>query len=345
MQQQTIDTDRRRTLGFGLSVAGLAASAALPRRVRAAEGTIRIAEQFGIIYLLLNIAQDQKLIEKHGRDLGIDVRPQWVKLPSGAAVNDALLSGQIDIAAAGLSPLLSMWDRTRGAQNVRGVAALGNFPYWLVSNNPKVQSIADFTERDRIALPAVGVSFQARILQLAAARTWGDGQFNRLDRISVAMPHPEAAQAILKGGGDLSAHFGNPPYQEQALGSINSHIVLKSYDVLGGPSTAAVVYATEQYRSENPVTYTAFVRALVEAAQLAVGDPEKGAESFLRVSKLPMDRKTIARIIASRDAQPRLTPQNTLTMAQFMHRIGAIKNQPTAVRDYFFNDPHNLAGT
>ena len=32
-----------------------------------AEGQIRIAEQFGIVYLLLNVAQDQKLIEKHAK--------------------------------------------------------------------------------------------------------------------------------------------------------------------------------------------------------------------------------------------------------------------------------------
>jgi len=31
------------------------------------------------------------------------------------------------------------------------VASLGNFPYYLVSNNPKVKSIADFTEQDHIA--------------------------------------------------------------------------------------------------------------------------------------------------------------------------------------------------
>ena len=36
-----------------------------------AEGQIRIAEQFGIVYLLLNVAQDQKLIEKHAKAAGV----------------------------------------------------------------------------------------------------------------------------------------------------------------------------------------------------------------------------------------------------------------------------------
>src|SRR5690606_24142247 len=125
--------------------------------------------------------RDQQLIEKHGRQAGVDIDVQWTRLSGGAAVNDALLSGAIDIAGAGVGPLLTIWDRTLGRQNVRGVASLGNFPYYLVSNNPNVKTIADFTDKDRIALPAVGVSVQARVLQLASAKLWGDEHYNRLD--------------------------------------------------------------------------------------------------------------------------------------------------------------------
>lgn len=124
-------------------------------------------EQFGIVYLLLNVAQDQKLIEKHGRKQGVEIDVDWVKLSGGAAINDALLSGSIDIASAGIGPLLTVWDRTAGKQNVKGLASLGNFPYYLISTNPNVKTIADLSEKDRIALPAVTVSVQARILQMA----------------------------------------------------------------------------------------------------------------------------------------------------------------------------------
>jgi NitT/TauT family transport system substrate-binding protein len=123
-----------------------------------AEGKLRIAQQFGVVYLLLNVAQDQKLIEKHGAALGQPIQVEYVQLSGGNAVNDALLSGAIDMAGAGVGPLLTIWDRTNGRQNVKGVASLGNFPYYLVSTNPKVRSIADFGEHDRIALPAVSVS-------------------------------------------------------------------------------------------------------------------------------------------------------------------------------------------
>ena len=310
-----------------------------------AEGQLRIAEQFGIVYLLLNVAQEQKLVEKHGKAAGVDIKVEFLKLSGGAAVNDALLSGNIDIAGAGVGPLLTIWDRTHGKQNVRGIASLGNFPYYLVSTNPAVKTIADFSDKDRIALPAVGVSVQSRVLQLASAKLWGDKDFNRLDKLSVALPHPDAAAALTKGGTEINAHFGNPPFQEQELaGNPAAHIVLKSYDVLGGPSSATVLYATEKFRTDNPKTYKAFVDALSEAATFVTANPEKAADLYIKVSNARIDRDLLLKIIKNPEVQFKITPQNTFALAEFMHRVGAIKNKPASARDYFFGDAHNAAG-
>ncbi|MEF7617062.1 ABC transporter substrate-binding protein [Aquincola sp. MAHUQ-54] len=310
-----------------------------------AEGQIRIAEQFGIVYLLLDVAKDQKLIEKHGKAQGVDVKVSFVTLSGGSAVNDALLSGSIDIAGAGVGPLLTLWDRTYGKQNVRGVASLGNFPYYLVSNNPSVKTIADFTDKDRIAVPAVGVSVQSRVLQLASAKLWGDAQYNKLDKISVAVPHPEATAAIIKGGTEITGHFGNPPFQEQSLaGNPAAHIVLKSYDVLGGPASATVLYATEKYRKENPKTYRAFTDALAEAAAFITKNPEEAADIFIRTNRSNVDRKLLLSIIKNPEVQFKLAPENTYALAEFMHRVGAIKNKPASAKDYFFDDAHVAGG-
>jgi len=324
----------------------LASLALLLARPAAAEGQLRIAEQFGVVYLLLNVAQDQGLIEKHGKALGIDIKVEYVKLSGGANVNDALLSGSIDVAGAGVGPLLTVWDRTYGRQNVRGIASLGNFPYYLVSNKPGVKTIADLSDQDRIALPSVSVSVQARILQMASAKLWGDAQFARLDKIQVAVPHPEATAAIVKGGTEIDGHFGNPPFQEQELaGNPNAHIVLKSYDVLGGPASATVLYGTEKFRKDNPKTYRAFVDALAEAAALIRNHPDQAADIFIRTNKSGIDRKLLLGIITNPEVQFTPTPQNTLGLAQFMQRIGAIKNRPASARDYFFDDPHNAGAS
>ncbi|MDO9434432.1 ABC transporter substrate-binding protein [Hydrogenophaga sp.] len=330
---------KKRLFVNSLLLAALTASASFAAQ---AEGQIRIAQQFGVVYLLLNVAEEQKLIEKHGKAAGVDVKVEFVRLSGGSAVNDALLAGQIDIAGAGVGPLLTIWDRTKDKQNVRGVASLGNFPYYLVTNNPAVKTIADFTDKDRIALPAVGVSVQSRVLQLASAQRWGQDQFNKLDKLQVAIPHPDATAAIIKGGTEISAHFGNPPFQNQALaGNPKARIVLNSYDVLGGPSSATVLYATEKFRSENPKTYRAFTSALQKAAEYITKNPEGAADIYLRTGQGAIDRNLLLSIIKNPEVQFKLTPENTFKLATFMHSVGAIKNKPASAKDYFFDDPHS----
>lgn len=327
---------------MGLFAAGVTA----PGAAHAEEGKLRIAQQFGIVYLLLNVAQDQRLIEKHGKAAGVDIQVEFLQLSGGSAVNDALLSGNIDIAGAGVGPLFTLWDRTRGRQNVRGVASLGNFPYYLVSNNPAVKTIADFTDKDRIAVPAVGVSVQSRVLQFASAKLWGDKDFNRLDRLQVAVPHPDAAAAIIKGGTEITGHFGNPPFQEQELaGNPKARIVLNSYDVLGGPASATVLYATEKFRKDSPKTYQAFLAGLNEAAQFVAANPEKAADIYLKVTGAKTDRALLLQIIKNPEVQFKVQPENTLGLGQFLHRVGAIKHKPEALKDYFFDDALTARGS
>ncbi|WP_250510378.1 ABC transporter substrate-binding protein [Caballeronia sp. GACF4] len=311
-----------------------------------AEGTLRVAEQFGVVYLLLNVARDQKFIEQEGKKQGVDIKVDWAKLSGGASINDALLSGSVDIAAAGVGPLLTIWDRTHGKQNVKGVASLGNLPYYLVSNDPRVKTIADFSDKDRIAVPAVGVSVQSRILQFASAKQWGDKQYDRLDKLTQAVPHPDAAAAIIAGGTEINAHFGNPPFQQQELaGNPKAHIVLNSYDVLGGPSSATVLYATEKFRNENPKTYRAFVDGLNDAARFVTANPEKAADIYLRVNNAKLDRDLLLKVIKDPAVQFKVQPQNTFPLARFMHRVGAIKNDPKSWQDYFFDDPVTRGGS
>ncbi|SUD39833.1 ABC transporter substrate-binding protein [Ectopseudomonas mendocina] len=320
---------------FGLSL-GLLVGSLAPQAAQA-EGQIRIAEQFGIVYLLLNVVRDQQLIEKHGQADGLDIKVDWQQLSGGSAVNDALLSGAIDIAGAGIGPLLTVWDRTQGRQNVKGVASLGNFPYYLLSNDPKVKSIADFSDKDRIAVPAVGVSVQSRFLQYAAAKQWGDKAFDRLDKYTVALPHPDATATLLSGGTELSGHFSNPPFQNQALENPRVHVVLDTYELLG-PNSPTVLYATEQFRNDNPKTYKAFVAALAEAADFAQNDKGAAADTYIRVTGAKISREALLKIIDNERFQFSVTPTNTYPLAEFLHRVGAIKNKPASWQDYFFED-------
>lgn len=333
----------RLAAAIGLGAALLTGTLVAPASAQA-EGEIRIAEQFGIVYLLLNVVRDQQLIEKHGKQDGLEIKVDWTQLSGGSAVNDALLSGSIDIAGAGVGPLLTIWDRTHGKQNVKAVASLGNFPYYLVSNNPNVKTIADFTEKDRIAVPAVSVSVQSRYLQFAAAKLWGDKEYARLDKYTLSLPHPDAAASLIAGGTELTGHFSNPPYQDQELKNPNVHVVLNTYDLFG-PNSPTVLFATEKFRNENPKTYKAFIEALSEAEAFVSKDIGAAADTYLRVTKAKIDRAELLRMVDQPEFQFTITPKNTYPLAEFLYRVGAIKNKPASWKDYFFQDATPLQGS
>ncbi|MFA5951818.1 MAG: hypothetical protein WC807_16200 [Hyphomicrobium sp.] len=40
-----------------------------------------------------------------------------------------------------------------------------------------------------------------------------------------------------------------------------------------------------------------------------------------------------------------LTPERTLVYAEFLSRIGALKNKPASWKDYFFEDIHDRPGS
>lgn len=303
-----------------------------------AEGKLRIAEQFGISYLPLHVIRDQGLIEKHGKAQGVDIAVTWEKLGGGSAVNDALLSGSIDIAAAGIGPLLTIWDKTRGNADVKAISALGSLPFFLVSRNPNVKTLKEFTKSDRIALPAVGVSVQARTLQIAAEKEFGPGKHGALDDITVTLAHPDATNALLAGGTEITAHFSSAPFQYQAINSGKAHKVLSSYDVLGGPVSANLLYATSKFRAENPKTYAALFGALQEAVAWINANKPAAAETYIRVEKSKLDPALIRSIVDDPNTQYKLTPDRTFAYAEFLSRIGALKNKPASWKDYFFDE-------
>ena len=124
---------------------------------------IRLAQQFSMGYLQLNVMQHQKLIEKHAATLGIpNAKVSWFKFNGPTAVNEALISGNVDIGSGGVPGLLTLWARTKGTpQEVRGISALSSQPFLLNSRDPAIKTIKDFKDSDRIAVPAVKSSVQA----------------------------------------------------------------------------------------------------------------------------------------------------------------------------------------
>jgi NitT/TauT family transport system substrate-binding protein len=312
---------------------------------RAEMAEIKVAQQYGIGYLTLMLMEEQKLIEKYAKQAGVDVKVEWAKFAGGNVMNDALLSGGLQFASGGVGPFVTLWSRTKGNLDVKAVGAMNSMPLYLNTRNPAVKSLKDFTDKDRIALPAVKVSIQAVTLQMAAEKVFGEGQQNRLDPLTVTLSHPDAQTALLSGQSEITAHFGSPPFQYQQLQKPGIHTVVNSYEVLGGPATFNVVWTTSKFRTENPKLYQSFVQAFDDATAQINRDRRAAAEAYLRISKDKDSLENILRMLEDPQIVYTTTPQNVMKYVTFMTKIGAIRVQPDSWKDLFFPNVHALPGS
>jgi len=323
----------------GLTSAGFAGSA------HAEVNTVRIAKQYGISYLSLTMMEEQHLLEKHAKAEGLDVKVEWLRFSSGSGMNEALLSGNLDFAGGGVGPMLTIWGKTLNNYKVKGVAAINSMPLYLVTTNPNVKTIKDFTEKDKIGLPAVKVSIQAITLQMAAEKAFGAGQSHKLDALTVSMSHPDAMTAMLGGHSEVNAHFGSSPYQDLELKNPKAHLVLNSYDVLGGPHTFNSVWATTKFVEANPKVVKAFLGALDEAMANIKADPAKAAAIWVKAENSKIPVADAEKIIRDPKNEWTTTPKKVMSYLDYMNRAGLITAKAQSWKDIYFSGIHNANGS
>lgn len=327
-------------------VAGTILLAGMATTAQAELDEITVARQYGVSYLPLMVMQEKKLIEKHATDLGVDgLEVNWVKFAGGNVMNDALLSGSLQFASGGVGPLVKIWAKTAGNLDVKGVAALNAMPLYLNTRNPDVKTVKDFTEKDKIALPAVKVSIQAVTLQMAAAKAFGKENYDKLDKYTVSMSHPDGMTAVLSGASEVNSHFTSPPFQYKELQDKAVHTVLSSFDVLGGPATFNVVWTTSKFRKDNPKVYQAFTTALDEAIKWIEANKQEAAELYLKSSGSSDPVEFIHNIVTDPKVEYTMQPKNTTKYSDFLHDVGAIDKKPDSWKDMFFDNVHELSGS
>jgi len=329
------------------ALVGAAALCGLLSPAAAEVPEIRLAKQFSMGYLQFHVMEHQKLIEKHAKALGIpEVKVSWLLFNGPAAVNDALLSGRIDVGTGGTPGLLVVWSKTKGTpQEIRGISALSSQPVLLNSRDPNIKSIADFKPNDRIAVPAVKVSIQAILLQMAAAKDFGAKDFAKLDPLTVSMTPPDSTVALMGGKSEITAVFSVPPFQYQQLEQPDIHTVLNSFDVMGGSSTFTVAWTTAKFRESNPVLYKALIAALKEATDIVNKDKRAAAQLWIEDSKSKLPLDMAEKIVAGPQVKWTMVPENTIKFADFMTEVGTLKNKAASWKDYFFPEIYDLNGS
>ncbi len=302
--------------------------------------TVNVSHHPGIGFLTATVMAHEKLIEKHAEKLGLGKVAATYRISGGATqLMELVISGTVDFAIAGLTPVLIAWAKTNG--DILGVAAANTADLVLVTNQDRIRTLRDFTPKDRIALPAVKTSMQAIVLAMAAEKELGDPR--KLDALTVSMQHPDAVAALLSRRSEITAHFASPPFFGQELREPGMRRVISMEEVIGGPASIAVMIAKVKFRRENPTVFQAVFNALAEANDFITKHPRRAAEVCVTVAKSKVSVDEIERQV--RENVYTLTPSGVGKFADFMHRTGMLAKKPASWKTIFFDVVHHLPGS
>jgi sulfonate transport system substrate-binding protein len=331
----------RRAVLAMLVAAGLTARPALAQTT-----DIRMMRPLDLLALPLLVMERQHLIERTAESMGLGQLHVTWSAPGKDGAITALAAGEADFAMVDLVPFLVAADS--GADQpgaLRALGAVAERPFVLVTRNPRIHTILDFTARDRIAVPDAKLSQPTLMLEMAAALEWGPKEYARLDPLLVAMSDAAADAALVSGKGDIDAHFSHSPYTDDELGQPGIHRVMDSFDV-AGPHSNAVLAATADFGAANPDLCKAILAALQAADDLIAQRRGTAAEIFAGMAK---DRgisvEELSDMIGDPDLHYAAAPAGIMRLTQFMQRIGRLKNAPLSWQDFFLATSRDLKGS
>jgi NitT/TauT family transport system substrate-binding protein len=313
-----------------------------------AQPELRISRTTTMAYLPLMVAEHEKLFEKHAAQAGIPNLKVSIHTFTGPSAQfDALFSGNVDVVAVGSTALITLWARTKGTVNeVKGISALSSMPIALSTRNPQVKSLRDFTDKDRIAVPSVNVSFQAMLLQMASAKEWGNDNYKKLDHLTVGLGQMDAVAAMAQPNHEVSSDFATPPflYIEQEMPGVRAILTMK--EILGENGTIGTAATTTRFRESKPELYKVLRAGIKEAMDIIATDKTRAIEAYAGATG---DRKTtremLLKIANDKDTEFTMTPRAMKVYADFMHKTGSIKRRPETWSELFFSEAAELNGS
>jgi len=298
-------------------------------------GTLNLGVQRGMTYLPFIVMQKEHLVEQQAEKAGIPgLKVTYDVFSGGPAMTDGLLSSSIDVAATGVPSFVALWAKGKGKLAVRGLSSYGTLPIALVTRNPNVHTLADFTDKDRIATPGVKTSTQSIFLRMAAEKMYGLAQVDHFDSITVGRGHPDAMAAML-GGTEINSHFAIPPYLQIELKTPGVHIVTTSDEIAGGTVSNGTIFLFARFAEENPKTVAALYEALKASVALINADTKRAAEDYLAISGEHSTTADIEALIKIPGTIYDVAPHGVVTMAKFLHRTGMVAAEPNDWKEMY----------
>lgn len=334
VKRRTGTLSRRGFLRLGLAGAGLAMLGGCGnfQSQGSGGGEVTIAYQPGIGYAQLLIVKQEGWLQKALPD----TKFAWRTLNSGSAIRDGMISGDIQIGAASTGgPFLVGYDR---GVDWKILSALNDNNIWLMVKDPKFDSLEDFADGDKIAMPAPD-SLQAVILKRGAQEQFGDPK--ALDSSIVSLAHPDGLQALESG--QIAGHLTSPPFQFQEQDA-GARPILQSFDLFGQHNSNAV-FARQGFHDDNPEVIEELYGSLQEATELLTSDPSRAADILSKESGGETSAQDFETYVTADGVNYTTEPHRTIELADFMQEIGFISKAPQSWKDIVFDNLKNTNGS
>lgn len=271
---------------------------------------IRLVKQYTTAYAPIYVAEKLHLIEKYLP--GIEA--EWATISGGAAISEALISGQLDIGVMGIPPAIIAADKGADFKIAMGLSVV---PVELMVNSDKIKSFKDFKPDDKIGVPGIG-SINHITVSLMAKKYLGDA--HAFDKNVVVMRNPDSYSSLLSNS--LAGHASIMPYAalEEKAGFKK---LASGTDIIGDISLVCVA-SKKLY--EQPAVYAGVVAALNEAIALINKGDEKTMQIIADEEKLSVEQ--VKDYITRDGTNYTSNIYGLMAVANYMHQEGYIKNKP-----------------
>jgi NitT/TauT family transport system substrate-binding protein len=316
--------------GLAAVVATATAGGTQARASILAPSKVTIVYQPGIGYAPLIVLKMQRTLETQFPGTTF----VWQVLSSGAAVTNGIISGDIQVGAGGVGPLLVAW---AAGVDVKTIAPLDWGDLWLMAKDPAIKTVADLKGK-KIAMPGT-TSIQGVVLRRMAQVKLGDA--HALDSGIIAMDHPAAMQALLTG--QIDAHLTSAPYQlqEKVRGA---HVVARSYQYFGAHSFLGA-WETSKFYAQYPAFSEKFYADVRGAITLINKNPTKVAHLLQDDSSGTPTWRQYKQWLAASGLTFTTRPLGMMRFANFMNKIGLINKMPASWQDLVFPPVYGTKGS
>ena len=306
----------KRTAAFICCLCVIAGSAGCGNTKNAeTDNTLTIAYQGGVGYAPVHVMEVKNLIEENYEGV---ITVEFVKLDSGAAINEGIIGGTIDIGCMGLAPAIS---GVAAGIPYQVISNLCSQSHGLMSNDSRITKLSDITSEDKIALVSTG-SIQHILLSMAAEKEFGDA--HALDNHIQGMSHAEGMAALESG--TVKLHLTSSPfiYQERENGAYTE---LKEIGEVWPSGNSFLVAMASKELKKNEALFAAVSEAFSQAIDFINTNGEEAAQ--IEAEYLNLDIETVKSYLNEEDCQFFTELRGAQTMADFMHRAGFIEYEMT----------------